>query len=161
MMEREKFPFTIENILSKYPNSNEDRLSFGISGAGLEDKAASPVGRKIDTTHHACLCCCYCSHCGDIFHTDFIHEGKIRSSARCRQYHLFCSPTSDLISSSQPVSTGGPRRCSQIRAGWEKLRGRRRHPVRHRGGPGVTALFSQRSSWMHLRSCFCRISIQT
>ncbi|XP_029024055.1 homeobox protein goosecoid-2 [Betta splendens] len=74
MVERQKFPFTIENILSKYPNSNGDRLSFGISGAGRDQKAATPDGRKTDTARHACLCCCYCSHCGDIVHTDFIQE---------------------------------------------------------------------------------------
>ncbi|XP_038589914.1 homeobox protein goosecoid-2 [Micropterus salmoides] len=71
-MERQKFPFTIENILSKYPNSNEDRWSCGTSG--LKEKAVSPVGGQTATVHHACLCCCYCSHCGDIFQADFIHE---------------------------------------------------------------------------------------
>ncbi|KAM3599550.1 uncharacterized protein V6R79_007854 [Siganus canaliculatus] len=72
-MERQKFPFTIENILSKYPNSNGDRRSCGTNGAGLQrtEKAISPTG---DTAHPVCLCCCYCSHCEDIFQTDFIHE---------------------------------------------------------------------------------------
>ncbi|XP_071321513.1 homeobox protein goosecoid-2 [Trachinotus anak] len=71
-MERQKFPFTIENILSKYPNSNGDRRTCGTSGAGLQEK--SPVGDQTETVHHACVCCCYCSHCGDIFRADFIHE---------------------------------------------------------------------------------------
>ncbi|KAM4527429.1 dorsal root ganglia homeobox protein [Odontesthes bonariensis] len=65
-MERQKFPFTIENILSKYPNNIGDKRSCGTSGLGLKEKTESG--------HHACLCCCYCSHCADMFHTDFIHE---------------------------------------------------------------------------------------
>ncbi|XP_026211891.1 homeobox protein goosecoid-2 [Anabas testudineus] len=73
-MEKQKFPFTIENILSKYPNGNGDRLSCGTNVVGLNENSVSPVGGKTDTIHHACLRCCYCSHCGDIFQTDFIHE---------------------------------------------------------------------------------------
>lgn len=73
-MERHKFPFSIENILRKYPNSN------GTSGAGIKEKAVSPAGGQTEAVHHACLCCCYCSHCGDIYQADFIHEGE------CKQY---------------------------------------------------------------------------
>uniref|UniRef100_A0A4W6CPU2 Goosecoid homeobox 2 n=1 Tax=Lates calcarifer TaxID=8187 RepID=A0A4W6CPU2_LATCA len=51
-MERQKFPFTIENILSKYPNSNGDRRTCGTSGAGLKEKAVSPVGDQTETVHH-------------------------------------------------------------------------------------------------------------
>ncbi|XP_041666259.1 homeobox protein goosecoid-2 [Cheilinus undulatus] len=71
-MERQKFPFTIENILSKYPDSSGDKRSCGT--AGLKDKVSGAVGGQPESVHHACMCCCYCSHCGDIFHTDFIHE---------------------------------------------------------------------------------------
>lgn len=78
-VERQKFPFTIENILRKYPNSNEDIQSCGTSGVGLKDKAVSPAGGQTETVHHTCLCCCYCSHCGDIFQTDFMHEGKTKT----------------------------------------------------------------------------------
>ena len=67
-MERQKFPFTIENILSKYPNNSGDKGSCGTTGFGFKEKTESG--------HHACLCCCYCSHCADMFHTDFIHEGR-------------------------------------------------------------------------------------
>lgn len=77
-MERQKFPFTIENILSKYPNNNGDRQSCETSGAGLKERAVSPGGVQAETVHRACLCCCYCSHRGDIFQTDFIHEGKTK-----------------------------------------------------------------------------------
>ncbi|XP_044031013.1 homeobox protein goosecoid-2-like isoform X1 [Siniperca chuatsi] len=79
-MERQKFPFTIENILSKYPNSNEDRRPCGTSG--LKEKAVSPVGGQTETVHRACLCCCYCSHCGDIFQTDFIHEDLLPAACQ-------------------------------------------------------------------------------
>ncbi|XP_069569850.1 homeobox protein goosecoid-2 [Brachyistius frenatus] len=66
-MERQKFPFTIDSILSKYPNSS------GPSGLGLKDKTGSPAGGQ--TAHPTCLCCCCCcSHCADIFQTDVIHE---------------------------------------------------------------------------------------
>ncbi|XP_059214614.1 homeobox protein goosecoid-2 [Centropristis striata] len=74
-MERQKFPFTIENILSRYPNSiGGDRRSCGTSGSGLKEKAVSGAGGQAEAVHHACLCCCYCSHCGDIYQPDFIHE---------------------------------------------------------------------------------------
>lgn len=169
-MERQKFPFTIENILSKYPNSNGDRRTCGTSGAGLKEKAVSPVGDQTETVHHACLCCCYCSHCGDIFRSDYIPEGKTKPSAPlarfknwfCYQYHLYtpCLQSSNQISSLQPVNTDGPRWCSQTHAGQEKLAEMSSHPVRCRGGPDVTALFSQRSSWTHWRSCSCRTSTQ-
>lgn len=74
-VERQKFPFTIENILRKYPISNGGVSSCGISVVGLKDKALSPAGGQTETVHHTCLCCCYC--CGDVFHPDFFHEGKI------------------------------------------------------------------------------------
>lgn len=77
-MERQKLPFTIENILSKYPNSNGDRKSCGTCSTGVKEKAVSPVGGHAEAVHHACLCCCYCSHCGDIYQTDFINEGKTK-----------------------------------------------------------------------------------
>lgn len=87
-MERQKFPFTIENILSKYPNSNGDNWTCGTSGAGLKEKAASPVGDQTETVPHACMCCCcYCPHCGDIFRTDFIPEGKTIPPPLC--WHAF------------------------------------------------------------------------
>lgn len=89
-MERQKFPFTIENILSKY--SNGDRRSCGTSGAGLKERAPSPAGGQTETVHHTCLCCCYCSHCGDIYQTDFIHEGKIKPILLMRRvtFVYFC-----------------------------------------------------------------------
>ncbi|XP_030598013.1 homeobox protein goosecoid-2 [Archocentrus centrarchus] len=73
-MERQKFPFTIENILSKYPSSSGDKWSYGASGLALKEKTVSPAGGQTEAVHHACLCCCYCSHCADILQTDFIHE---------------------------------------------------------------------------------------
>ncbi|XP_078142730.1 uncharacterized protein LOC139920361 [Centroberyx gerrardi] len=79
-MERQKFPFTIENILNKYPNSGGDSRPCGASAAGLKEKAGrsgSPAGGQTDGVHHTCLCCCYCSHCGDVFQTDFIHENLL------------------------------------------------------------------------------------
>ncbi|XP_058472428.1 homeobox protein goosecoid-2 [Solea solea] len=73
-MDGQKFPFTIENILSKYPNGNSDRWTCTTSGAGLNESTVSPVGDQIETVHHTCVCCCCCSHCGDILRSDFIHE---------------------------------------------------------------------------------------
>ncbi|XP_037548273.1 homeobox protein goosecoid-2 [Nematolebias whitei] len=58
-----KLSFTIENILSKYPSSSVEKQSCGTSGF-----------KETKSVHHTCLCCCYCSHCADIFHPDFIHE---------------------------------------------------------------------------------------
>ncbi|XP_037341207.2 homeobox protein goosecoid-2 [Pungitius pungitius] len=73
-IERQKFPFSIENILSNYPTTNGVRRSCGASGAGLKERALSPVGGQREAVHHTCPCCCYCSHCGDIYQTDFIQE---------------------------------------------------------------------------------------
>ncbi|XP_029940003.1 homeobox protein goosecoid-2 [Salarias fasciatus] len=66
----QKFPFTIENILSKYPSSSGDK--YGPSE--VKEKMAALAGSHTEAVHHACLCCCYCSHCADIFQTDLIHE---------------------------------------------------------------------------------------
>lgn len=156
-MERQKFPFTIENILSKYPGGDGDRRPCGTSGSGLTERPVSPAGVHAETVHRACLCCCYCSHCGDIFQTDFIHEGKTKPS------HLPFDRVWTLVdgvSSLQPASMDGPQRCSQTPAGRETLTERSRHPIRRTGEPGATAPFSQRSSWTRWKSCSCRISIQ-
>lgn len=171
-LERQKFPFTIENILSKYPNSTGDRRSCGTSGAGLREGAVSPGGGHTEAAHRGCSCCCYCSHCGDIFQTEFIHEGKtdppLHSPLLIKQPMTpvtSCSLAENQTSCLQPVSTGGPRQqLSQTQpAGWGTLtkRGRSRRPGRCRGGPGGTGPSSPRSSWMHWRSCSCRTSIQT
>ncbi|KAM8828575.1 homeobox protein goosecoid-2 [Spinachia spinachia] len=69
--ERQKFPFRIENILSNYPTSNGVRRSYG---GGLKERAVSPAAGQRDAVHHTCLCCCYCSHCGDIYRTEFVQE---------------------------------------------------------------------------------------
>lgn len=72
---RQKLPFTIENILSRYPNSNGGRRS-----TGLEERAASPVLVQTEVFHCACLCCCCCSRCGDLLQADFSHEGELKYS---------------------------------------------------------------------------------
>ncbi|XP_024155445.1 homeobox protein goosecoid-2 [Oryzias melastigma] len=69
-MERQKFPFSIESILSKYPNSLGEKLGCGAGILGLKEKC--PSGGQAEAV---CLCCCcYCSHCADILHADLIHE---------------------------------------------------------------------------------------
>ncbi|XP_053709664.1 homeobox protein goosecoid-2 [Synchiropus splendidus] len=70
--ERQKFPFTIENILGKNLNSNEDMWSCSF---GPKDKVVIPGGGQ--AVHHAFVsCCCFCSHCGDVYRTDFFHEAS-------------------------------------------------------------------------------------
>ncbi|KAM3874449.1 uncharacterized protein ACN63O_001433 [Diretmus argenteus] len=75
-MERQKFPFTIENILNKYPTGNGESWLCG--AGGLKEKTerpGSPAGSRAEAVHHSCwCCCCCCSHCGDMFQTDFIPE---------------------------------------------------------------------------------------
>ncbi|XP_030004242.1 homeobox protein slou [Sphaeramia orbicularis] len=73
-MDRQKFTFTIDNILNKYPNNNGDIWSFGTSVVGPRERSVSPVQNQRDTVHHTCLCCCCCSHCGDVFKAELIHE---------------------------------------------------------------------------------------
>nr|XP_057920805.1 homeobox protein goosecoid-2 isoform X2 [Doryrhamphus excisus] len=67
-LERQKFPFSIEDILRKYPDTCEN---FG--GAGVKDEM-----RSSSCVHQTCLCCCCCccccSRCGDIVH----HEASCR-----------------------------------------------------------------------------------
>lgn len=74
--ERQKLPFTIDNILSRYP-------SCGAGGAALRDRAASPAAVQVEAARRSCLCCCFCSNCGDVFHTEFIHEGRSGTFDRC------------------------------------------------------------------------------
>ncbi|KAM4634401.1 visual system homeobox 1 [Polymixia lowei] len=76
-MERAKFPFTIENILNGFPNGNEESQQCGTSATRLKEKVGRPgstAGGQTEAVHHACLCCCYCSHCGEVFQTDYVHE---------------------------------------------------------------------------------------
>ncbi|CAL8321133.1 unnamed protein product [Lota lota] len=76
-MAHQKFPFTIENILNKFPdNSNEEMNRFDSAAVGPKAKAeGSTAGRPTETVHHTCcLSCCCCFHCGEVFHSDFIHE---------------------------------------------------------------------------------------
>uniref|UniRef100_A0A8C6WNZ8 Goosecoid homeobox 2 n=1 Tax=Neogobius melanostomus TaxID=47308 RepID=A0A8C6WNZ8_9GOBI len=70
-MERQKFPFTIKDILNKYPNNNTDSPSCGIMLSGVEDKP------RLSVNHQTCFCCCYCSHCshcGELLQTDYVHD---------------------------------------------------------------------------------------
>ena len=81
-MARQKFPFTIENILNKFPEkSNEEINRLDSAALGLKEKAeGSTAGRPTETVHHTCcLSCCCCFHCGEVFHSDFIHESKSRN----------------------------------------------------------------------------------
>lgn len=67
---RQKLPFTIENILSRYPNG--DRRS-----PGLEERA---VLVQTEVFRRACLCCCCCSRCGDLIQADSSHQGELQYS---------------------------------------------------------------------------------
>ncbi|CAL8281340.1 unnamed protein product [Gadus morhua 'NCC'] len=76
-MARQNFPFTIENILNKFPDkSSEEKNLLDSAAVGLKEKAeGSATGRPTETVHHTCcLSCCCCFHCGEVFHSDFIHE---------------------------------------------------------------------------------------
>lgn len=70
---RQKLPFTIENILSRFPKSNGGQRS-----AGSDESAASPVVVQAEVFRCACLCCRRCSHCGDLLQADFSHEGQLK-----------------------------------------------------------------------------------
>ncbi|KAJ0057284.1 hypothetical protein NL108_002233 [Boleophthalmus pectinirostris] len=78
-MERQKFPFSIENILNTCPSTLADSSSYGVVGSGVKEKLQPSVNR-VDPGHQTCFCCCYCSHCaycGEVFQTDYIHEGRL------------------------------------------------------------------------------------
>lgn len=68
---RQKLPFTIENILSRYPNGGRRSL-------GLEERA---VLVQTEVFRCACLCCCCCcSRCGDLIQADSSHQGELKYS---------------------------------------------------------------------------------
>lgn len=72
--QRQKFPFTIENILSRYPGGDGGQRSAGLSDGG-------PVAVQTEVFHHACpCCCCRCSRCGDLHQAEFGHEGELGHS---------------------------------------------------------------------------------
>lgn len=66
--QRQKFPFTIEDILSRYPNSGRGRRS-----AGLNERAASPVVAQAEVFGGGCLCCCCC--CSHPHREDLLQAG--------------------------------------------------------------------------------------
>ncbi|KAJ3604780.1 hypothetical protein NHX12_026832 [Muraenolepis orangiensis] len=74
-MERQRFPFTIENILNLFPGgSGEGTGGRGPAAAGgLKGKAE---GRATEANQHACcLCClCCCLHCGEVLPSDLLHQ---------------------------------------------------------------------------------------
>ncbi|XP_061782654.1 homeobox protein goosecoid-2-like [Nerophis lumbriciformis] len=60
-LEGQKFPFSIEDILRKYPHAYQD--------FALKEETSSCVHQTC-----SCCCCCLCSRCGDLVH----HEGCCR-----------------------------------------------------------------------------------
>ncbi|KAL0965634.1 hypothetical protein UPYG_G00283770 [Umbra pygmaea] len=76
-MDRQKFPFTIDNILNTFPRHNEDaRSSVTHSTVAVEDGTRSEniVAGSLEHLQPACSCCCYCSHCGEVFQADYAPE---------------------------------------------------------------------------------------
>ncbi|XP_055087789.1 homeobox protein goosecoid-2 [Periophthalmus magnuspinnatus] len=80
-MERQKFPFSIENILSTCPHAPEDGPAS--AGSGLKHtpqpsvSRVDPGQRSGQRSEQTCFCCCFCSrcvYCGDVFQTDYVHE---------------------------------------------------------------------------------------
>uniref|UniRef100_A0AAY5L0Z8 Homeobox domain-containing protein n=1 Tax=Esox lucius TaxID=8010 RepID=A0AAY5L0Z8_ESOLU len=78
-MDRQKLPFTIENILNTFPRNTEGSVQSGVTHSTVagEDGARSeniPARSYIEDTQPTCSCCCYCSHCGEVFQTDYPPE---------------------------------------------------------------------------------------
>lgn len=69
---RQKLPFTIENILSRHPDS-----SAGQRSAGLDERAAL---LRTEVFPCAGLCCCCCCCCGGLLPADFSHRGELKCS---------------------------------------------------------------------------------
>uniref|UniRef100_A0A3P9H7N3 Goosecoid homeobox 2 n=1 Tax=Oryzias latipes TaxID=8090 RepID=A0A3P9H7N3_ORYLA len=61
-MERQKFSFSIESILSKCPNSLGEKLACGARVLGLKERAVCSAGGPAESVGHACLCCCSCPY---------------------------------------------------------------------------------------------------
>ncbi|KAJ0013139.1 hypothetical protein NQD34_017473, partial [Periophthalmus magnuspinnatus] len=87
-MERQKFPFSIENILSTCPHAPDDGPAS--AGSGLKHtpqpsvSRVDPGQRSGQRSEQTCFCCCFCSrcvYCGDVFQTDYVHEGRIYKAA--------------------------------------------------------------------------------
>ncbi|KAF7688480.1 hypothetical protein HF521_013287 [Silurus meridionalis] len=76
-MEKKMFAFSIDSILSrtfeksdrsKVNTASDTRLSSK-DGPSLE----SGMSRNpVEPPHHVCVCCCYCSHCGEMLQTDYL-----------------------------------------------------------------------------------------
>ncbi|CDQ60946.1 unnamed protein product [Oncorhynchus mykiss] len=78
-MERQKFPFTIDNILNRFPINNAESRQSGATHNTVpgEDGVRSesiPAGSHIEPPQHTCSCCWYCSHCGEVFQADYPPE---------------------------------------------------------------------------------------
>ncbi|KAI5615727.1 homeobox protein goosecoid-2-like [Silurus asotus] len=76
-MEKKMFAFSIDSILSrtfeksdrsKVNTASDTRLSSK-DGPSLE---SGMTRNPVEPPHHVCVCCCYCSHCGEMLQTDYL-----------------------------------------------------------------------------------------
>ncbi|KAJ8393928.1 hypothetical protein AAFF_G00054610 [Aldrovandia affinis] len=75
--ERRKFSFTIEDILARFPRGGGERAvgqspTSQLAQPSQDDVTLEglPPAAQTDILDQPCLCCCYCSRCGDLLNTD-------------------------------------------------------------------------------------------
>ncbi|XP_060768167.1 homeobox protein goosecoid-2 [Neoarius graeffei] len=76
-MEKKTFAFSIDSILSRTfekrdeskVNTDSDSQHSSKDGPDLESGATT---NPMEPLHHVCVCCCYCSHCGEMLQADYL-----------------------------------------------------------------------------------------
>ncbi|XP_066509064.1 homeobox protein goosecoid-2 [Hoplias malabaricus] len=61
---RKRFAFSIDSILSRTFERGDHGNTQHTQGPSTEEQDPNP-----EPTQHTCLCCCYCSHCGEMLQT--------------------------------------------------------------------------------------------
>ncbi|KAI4886479.1 hypothetical protein NFI96_011911 [Prochilodus magdalenae] len=69
-----QFAFSIDSILSGAFSRRDDSKADPPQGPSKEqpDPDSPTSTNPTEPPHHACLCCCYCSHCGEMLQADYL-----------------------------------------------------------------------------------------
>ncbi|XP_048876311.1 homeobox protein goosecoid-2 [Brienomyrus brachyistius] len=72
--QRRKFSFTIKDILAELPESEDREGGVGQAEAseGLPPSQVIASTTPVEHRDNVCLCCCFCSHCGESLKADYL-----------------------------------------------------------------------------------------
>ncbi|XP_072548841.1 uncharacterized protein [Salminus brasiliensis] len=71
---RKRFAFSIDSILSGTPERGDDGEAGEATTQqphGSTDPEPTTTANLTEPVQHSCLCCCYCSHCGEMLQADY------------------------------------------------------------------------------------------